>query len=127
MAEDPVKVLEPFDGECIALYTSYVSNQLFEVHWRQLETLLRSLLTEGKGKGYQLVDGAAPEHKELRSTLWSISEKREYPLVFIQEAGTWKCMGVRTCPHSQRSRCCQPLPSLISSGVLARSLCRGRA
>ena len=70
--------LEPYTGKCIVLWTSYASNQLFEVAWRKIETQLQS-----KGVDYVPVDGAAPPNKELRSALWAISGQRTYPQVFI--------------------------------------------
>ena len=92
------------------LYTSTVTNQLFEVAWRKLETTLKG---QGmtSGSGYELIDGAGavaaistattrvrspltplicraccadPVNKELRTALWGISEKRSYPQVFVR-------------------------------------------
>lgn len=58
-----------------------VSNQLFEVAWRKLETTLK-----GKHVQFVAIDGASPDMKEVRSALWAISGKREYPQVFVKKA-----------------------------------------
>ena len=70
--------LEPYKGKCIVLFTSYASNQLFEVAWRKVETQLQA-----KGIDYVPVDGASPPMKEARSALWAVSGARTYPQVFI--------------------------------------------
>ena len=41
------------DTQCVVMYTSYVSNQLFEVAWRKLETTL-----EGRNVNVVKIDGA---------------------------------------------------------------------
>jgi len=65
------------------LYTSTVTNQLFEVAWRKLETTLKG---QGmtNGAGYDLIDGADPESKALRTALWEVSKTRSYPQVFLK-------------------------------------------
>jgi len=75
--------LDPYVDKCVVLYTSTVTNQLFEVAWRKLETTLKG---QGmtSGSGYELIDGADPVNKELRTALWGISEKRSYPQVFVR-------------------------------------------
>ena len=70
------------------LFTSYASNQLFEVAWRKIETQLQS-----KGVDYTPVDGAAPENKEIRSALWAISSQRTYPQVFIHRGDKCEFIG----------------------------------
>ena len=70
--------LEPYKGKCIVLYSSYASNQLFEVAWRKVETQLKS-----KSIDYVPIDGANPDNKDLRIALWEVSGKRTYPQVFI--------------------------------------------
>lgn len=70
--------LEPYKGKCIVLFTSYASNQLFEVAWRKVETQLQA-----KGIDYVPVDGASPPMKEARNALWAVSGARTYPQVFI--------------------------------------------
>jgi len=57
---------------------SYVSNQLYAVHTRTLETLL-----EGKHMDFVKVDGADPENKTLRSELWELSGQKVYPQCFV--------------------------------------------
>ena len=61
------------------LFSSYASNQLFEVAWRKLETAFA-----GRNIDYVAVDGAAPENKDARAALWGISGVRAYPQVFIK-------------------------------------------
>jgi len=78
----------PAVGQCIVLFTSYASNQLFEVAWRKIETQLQS-----KGVDYVPIDGAAPDNKELRSALWAISGQRTYPQVFIYDADACNFVG----------------------------------
>ena len=75
------------------MYTSYQSNQLFEVAWRKIETQLQSKLCD-----YIPVDGAAPENKEIRSALWAISGKRTYPQVR-------RCSPLRPGPPSTSAPC----------------------
>ncbi|KAL1500000.1 hypothetical protein AB1Y20_012677 [Prymnesium parvum] len=70
-----------YSAKVVVLYTSYVSNQLFEVAWRKLETTL-----DGRRVAFTKIDGAAPEHKALRTKLWEISGKRDYPQVFVDGA-----------------------------------------
>jgi len=76
-----VPTLAPYADKCVVMYTSYVSNQLFEVAWRKLETTLK-----GKHVQFVAIDGASPDMKEVRSALWAISGKREYPQVFVKKA-----------------------------------------
>ena len=45
--------LAPYADKVVVMYTSYVSNQLFEVAWRKLETSL-----DGKHVQYTKIDGA---------------------------------------------------------------------
>ena len=72
------------------MWTSYVSNQLFEVNWRKLETTLQN-----KHVDATKIDGADPEMKAVRSALWEISGKREYPLVFVwsDASDNFDCIG----------------------------------
>lgn len=62
--------------QCLVLYTSYKSNQLFEVACRKIETQLQS-----KGMDYTPIDGADPPNRDLRNALWAISGQRTYPQV----------------------------------------------
>ena len=86
----PAEALEPYKGKCIVMWTSYVSNQLFEVNWRKLETTLQN-----KHVDATKIDGADPEMKAVRSALWEISGKREYPLVFVRSdaSDNFDCIG----------------------------------
>ena len=86
----PAEALEPYKGKCIVMWTSYVSNQLFEVNWRKLETTLQN-----KHVDATKIDGADPEMKAVRSALWEISGKREYPLVFVwsDASDNFDCIG----------------------------------
>mmetsp|Transcript_27966 Transcript_27966/g.71465 ORF Transcript_27966/g.71465 Transcript_27966/m.71465 type:complete len:376 (+) Transcript_27966:871-1998(+) len=70
--------LKEYKGKCIVLFTSYASNQLFEVAWRKLETQLQS-----QRVSYISVDGADGANVEVRNALWALSGRRTYPQVFI--------------------------------------------
>ena len=61
-----------------------------EVNWRKLETTLQN-----KHVDATKIDGADPEMKAVRSALWEISGKREYPLVFVwsDASDNFDCIG----------------------------------
>jgi len=65
-------------GQCVVLFSSMVTNQLFEVAWRKLETTLK-----GKAVTFTPIDGADADNKPKRSALWDVSTERKYPQVFF--------------------------------------------
>ena len=68
-------------AEVIILVTSISTMQAQEVLQRATEQCIA-----GHFLRYRSIDGAAPENKDLRNTLFSISNRRgEYPQVFIHE------------------------------------------
>ena len=94
-------MLAEYEGKCVVLYTSYVSNQLFEVDWRKLNTTLhgkkartahaqlaaarrRTILVARAQVDFIEFDGAAKENKEKRSAFFAIAGVGvKYPLVFL--------------------------------------------
>jgi hypothetical protein len=52
-------------------------------------------ILESKGLVVEKIDGALPENKELRDTLFGVSGKRgQYPQCFILSDGTYRFVGL---------------------------------
>ena len=111
--------------QCLVLYTSYQSNQLFEVAWRKIETQLQS-----KGMDYTPIDGADLPNRDLRNALWAISGQRTYPQVRAATLNT--CTPIHVPPsemalgqplHVPHARACHCRTSVI---VARRSSFTGR-
>jgi hypothetical protein len=77
--------------KCLILVTSLISDPVQEVNQRRLEDVLGS-----KGIAFDSVDGSLAENKEVRDTLFQISNQRgKYPQCFIKKAdGTYAFVGL---------------------------------
>ena len=94
-------MLAEYEGKCVVLHTSYVTNQIFEVDWRKLKTTLqgkkasaahaqlaaarrRTILAARAQVDFIEFDGADKDNKEKRSAFFAIAGVGvKYPLVFL--------------------------------------------
>ena len=75
-----ISPLAAYQSRVCVLFTSHTSSSSA---WRKLEATLDGLLAD-----YAKVDGAAPEHLEVRNALFALSGKRDYPQVFVPSSFT---------------------------------------
>ena len=94
-----------------------------ETLWRRLQTTLLSL-GFAEGNGYTAIDGAS--NPEVRKALWSISQERTYPQVFVHRGSSVDYIGNGEAVIDICERQMQPLGLLPVTGQILAATELGR-
>ena len=116
-------VLAPYANQNLVLFSSYTSTMSAETLWRRLQSTLLSL-GFAEGNGYTAIDGAS--NPEVRKALWSISQERTYPQVFVHRGSSVDYIGNGEAVIDICERQMQPLGLLPVTGQILAATELGR-
>ncbi|KAL1529039.1 hypothetical protein AB1Y20_000002 [Prymnesium parvum] len=76
-----MQLLKDLAGQCVLLFTSLAGSRPV----REVESRRTRLLLNSKKIDFVEIDGALPEHRQVREALWQLAGTRSYPLIFLDQ------------------------------------------